>query len=199
MTRLRSIFFCSTRPSSSSPVRPAGLASLVAAAAALALSVAACDSGTQEPAAPTPAAPEATEEAAPAEESAATPPAAAKREGDIDSSRFPTELPEGVTAAVPDNFPADVPLYPGAQPAQGKGVEIEGSPQAAVQLLTNDAYPEVHKFYSDQLQSQGWTISEDTENEAAAVIQASKDKCKAHILVTPVEGGGSDIFIATEC
>ncbi|MFO0688526.1 MAG: hypothetical protein U0900_07450 [Myxococcota bacterium] len=194
MTRIRSFFSRSTRPSA--------LPMPFAAAALLALAVAACDSGTQEPAAPTPAAPDAAAEA-PAEgapaEGAATPPAAAKREGDIDSARFPTELPEGVTAAVPDNFPADVPLYPGAQPAQGKGVEIEGSPQAAVQLLTNDAYPDVHKFYSEQLQSKGWTLSEDTENESAAVIQASKDKCKAHVLVTPVEGGGSDIFIATEC
>ena len=199
MTRMRSIFFPSTRPSSSSLGRRAGLPSMIATFAALVLAVAACDSGTQEPAAPTPDAPEAAPESAPAEESAATPPAAAAREGDIDSARFPTELPEGVTAAVPDNFPSDVPLYPGAQPAQGKGVEIEGSPQAAVQLLTNDAYPDVHKFYTEQLQGKGWTLSEDTENEGAAVIQASKDNCKAHILVTPVEGGGSDIFIATEC
>lgn len=194
MTRIRSFFSRSTRSSA--------LSMPIAATALLALAVAACDSGTQEPAAPTPAAPdaaaEATPDAAPAE-GGATPPAAASREGDIDSARFPTELPEGVTAAVPDNFPADVPIYPGAQPAQGKGVEIEGSPQAAVQLLTNDAFPDVHKFYSEQLQSKGWTLSEDTENEAAAVIQASKDKCKAHVLVTPVEGGGSDIFIATEC
>lgn len=194
MTRIRSYF----SRSNTSSVTP----TLMAAFAALALAVVACDSGTQEPAAPTPDPAEsadATPESAPADESAATPPAAAAREGDIDSARFPAELPEGVTAAVPDNFPADVPLYPGAQPAQGKGVEIEGSPQAAVQLLTNDAFPDVHKFYSEQLQSKGWTLSEDTENEAAAVIQASKDKCKAHVLVTPVEGGGSDIFIATEC
>ncbi|MBK7950800.1 MAG: hypothetical protein IPK00_19095 [Deltaproteobacteria bacterium] len=194
MTRIRSCFSRSNTPS----VTP----TLMAAFAALALAVVACDSGTQEPAAPTPDTAEsagATPEAAPADESAATAPAAAAREGDIDSARFPTELPEGVTAAVPDNFPADVPLYPGAQPAQGKGVEIEGSPQAAVQLLTNDAFPDVHKFYSEQLQSKGWTLSEDTVNEGAGLIQASKDKCKAHVLVTPVEGSGCDIYIATEC
>lgn len=175
---------------------PATLKS-IAALSTLALGIAACDSGTQEPAAPTPAVPEATtEEAAPAAESAAAP---AARQGDIDPSRFPSELPEGVTAAVPDNFPSDVPIYPGSQPAQGKGIAIEGSAQSAVQLLTNDAYGDVHRFYSDKLQSGGWTISEDTENEAAATIQASKDKCKASILVTPAAGGGSDIFIVTEC
>lgn len=169
----------------------------IAALSILALGVAACDSGTQEPAAPTPAVPEATTgDAAPSEESTAAP---APREGDIDASRFPTELPEGVTAAVPANFPSDVPIYPGSQPAQGKGVDIEGSPQSAVQLLTNDAYGDVHRFYSDKLQSGGWTISEDTENEAAASIQASKENCSVTILITPAAGGGSDIFIVTKC
>ncbi|MBY0396599.1 MAG: hypothetical protein K2X91_09055, partial [Thermoleophilia bacterium] len=131
MTRMRSFF---SRPLATSP-GSLGRWTGIAASAALVLAVAGCDSGTQEPAAPTPAAPEAAPEAAPTDESAATPPAAAKREGDIDSSRFPTDLPEGITAAVPENFPSDVPIYPGAQPAQGKGIDIEGSPQAAVQLL----------------------------------------------------------------
>lgn len=184
------------RPSRFAPVKPAAWAAPFALAL-LTVFALACDSGTQEPAAPTPAAPEATEQAAPADSAAA--PAAAAREGEIDSSRFPTELPEGATAAVPDNFPSDVPLYPGAQPAQGKGVEIEGSPQTATQFLTNDALGDVHKFYSSELQSKGWTLGEDTENEGAATIQATKDKCKAQILITPAEGGGSDIFIVTEC
>lgn len=168
----------------------------------LALAALACDSGTQEPDAPTPAASETGAQesaAAPSGDGAGTPPAAMKREGEIDSARFPTELPEGVAAAVPGNFPSDVPLYPGSQPAQGKGVDLDGSAQSAVQLLTNDAFPDVHKFYSDQLQSKGWTIGEESENEAAATITATKDKCKAHILVTPADGGGSDIFLVTEC
>ncbi len=160
----------------------------------------ACDSGTQEPAAP---AAEATPEAAP--DSAATgestggAPAAVAREGDIDSARFPTGLPEGVTAAVPENFPSDIPIYPGAQPAQGKGVEIEGSPQSAVQFLTNDALGDVHKFYTSELSSKGWTLDMDEENEGAATIQATKDNCKTNILITPAEGGGSDLFIVSEC
>lgn len=164
---------------------------------ALGLFALACDSGTQEPAAPTPAAPEATEAAAPAAEGSA--PAPAAREGEIDSSRFPTELPEGASAAIPDNFPTDLPVYPKSQPAQGKGVEHEGSPQSVVQLLTNDAVPDVHRFYSTELQSKGWTIAEDAETDGTATIQAGKDKCKANILITPAEHGGSDIIIVTEC
>lgn len=184
------------RPSSSRSALPI----LLALFAGLALFTLACDSGTQEPAAPEPEA-AATPEA-PAEEttdSAAAPPAAAKREGEIDPSRFPTELAEGASATVPETFPSELPIYPGAQPAQGKGAEIEGSPQSLTHFLTNDAYPEVHRYYASELAAKGWTLDSDNENEAAATIEASKDKCKAQILITPVEGGGSDIFIATEC
>lgn len=172
---------------------------LIGFSAALALAVVACDSGTQEPTAPTPAAPEASEAPAPADESAATPPAASAREGEIDPSRLPAELPEGVVAAVPEYFAAEMPVYPGAQPAQGRGIDHEGSLQAAVQFVTNDALPEVHKFYSEQMKSKGWTLEEDTLNDTSAVIRASTEKCKANVLLMTVEAGGSDIFVTTEC
>ncbi len=187
------------RPSLFGPLFVSGKPPLLTAFFAIALLALACDSGTQEPEAPAPAAPEATGDAGSATDDSGAAPAPMARQGEIDSSRFPTELPEGVTAAIPDNFPTDVPIYPGAQAALGKGIEIEGSPQSAVQFLTNDAYPDVHKFYSEQLQGKGWTLSEDTENEGAAMIQAAKDDCKASIIIRPAEGGGSDIFVVTEC
>src|SRR5678816_495990 len=77
-------------------------ATLVAVLFALVLLAAACDSGTQEPAAPEAAAPEATADAGAPAESTGDAPAGVAREGEIDSARFPTELPEGATAAVPD-------------------------------------------------------------------------------------------------
>ena len=174
-------------------------ATLFLAFLALALLAVACDSGTQEPAAPETAMPDA---AADAGAPAATPgdvPAAAARTGEIDPTRFPAELPEGATASVPDNFPGDVPIYPGSQAAIGKGIEIEGSPQSAVQFLTNDALGDVHTFYSNELAAKGWTLDSETENEASAVIQATKNDCKVNVLILPAESGGSDIFIVTEC
>ena len=174
-------------------------ATLLATLFALAVLALACDSGTQEPDAPTPDAPEAVSDANVLEESAENASPAVAREGAIDSERFPTELGEGVTAAVPDNFPTDIPIYPGAQAAQGKGIEIEGSPQSAVQFLTNDALGDVHKFYSSELGSKGWMLDLDAENEGAATIQATKGNCKTNILITPADGGGSDLFIVSEC
>lgn len=174
-------------------------ANLLAGLFAVVLLAVACDSGTQEPAAPEAAAPEAASDAGAPADAASDVPAAVAREGEIDPSRFPTELPEGATASVPDNFPADVPVYPGAQAAQGKGIEIDGSPQSAVQFLTNDALGDVHKFYSEDLAAKGWTLDSDNENENAASIEATKGNCKATILITPAAGGGSDIFVVTAC
>jgi hypothetical protein len=182
-----------TRPFVLRSSRPV-LAVLLGALAALAL---ACDSGTQEPAAPTPAAPES---GAPTEADGEAPAAeAAPATGDIDPSRFTTDLAEGVTASIPDNFPAEVPIYPGSQPGIGRGVDIEGVATAGVQLLTNDAHADVQKFYVDHFTKEGWTLGGDAEAEAVGIIQATKGDCKASILVSPAESGGSDIYIVTEC
>ncbi len=178
--------------------RPSGAVLLATLFALVAFAIG-CDSGTQEPAAPTPETPEAAAEVEGSAEAGSEAAAPVAREGEIDPSRFPSELPEGVTAAVPDNFPSDIPLYPGAQAAQGKGVELEGSPQSAVQLVSNDALGDVHKFYSDELAAKGWTFEQDTETEAAAIIKASKGECQTNIMITPAPGGGSDIYIVTGC
>ncbi|MFK7896198.1 MAG: hypothetical protein AB8G23_10200 [Myxococcota bacterium] len=159
-----------------------------------------CDSGTQEPDAP---------DAKPAEYGSATPADMAKeeptkptgeaREGEVDSSRFPRDLPEGVDAAVPDNFPSDIGIYPGSSAAQGRGIELEGGPLSAVQLVTNDAAPDVYDYYVNDMRKQGWEVQDGQIFGANSGIQATKDNCTASIMVAPAEGGGSDIYVITEC
>lgn len=163
----------------------------------LVLGAVACDSGTQEPDAP----------AASNEFGAVAPPAAAPsaaaprvpRDGSIASERFPTELPEGIVAEVPYNFPSNIPIFPGAQPAQGKGAEIDGSPVSGVQLLSNDTPTAIFNFYEDELKGNGWEISESKSDPMASSITASNGKCKAAIFVQTSPQGGSDIFIINEC
>jgi hypothetical protein len=160
-----------------------------------------CDSGTQEPDAP---------EAKPAEYGAAnttsqtTPeesnrPSGEARSGEVDSSRFPRDLPEGVSAAVPSNFPSDISIYPGSSAAQGRGVEVEGSPMSAVQLITNDAAADVYDFYVNDLRKQGWEVSDGQIFGNNSGIQATKGECSASIMISPAEGGGSDIYVITQC
>ncbi|MAG31495.1 MAG: hypothetical protein CL908_11475 [Deltaproteobacteria bacterium] len=177
--------------------RSRSYSSFLAALALVGFLAVACDSGTQEPAAPTPAVPatapgDGDGDAASANASPAT-------SGVVDPSRLPTDLPEGVTAAIPDNFPQDVPIYPGAEPAQGKGAQLEGVPMSAVQLVTRDSPGDVYSFYLDKLSSSGWQIENSRDLDRNAAISASNGRCSVSLLVSPTSDGGSDVFIITEC
>ncbi len=174
------------------------IAPVIMSLALAALLSAACDSGTQEPAAPT--------EASPAHSSSADEDASATTQAEVEEkiaaipeSRYVKDLPEGVEAAIPDNLPKDLPIYPGSAPAQGKGTEIEGRPMAAVQLLTIDSPDEVFGYYKETLEVQGWTLEDRPELSGKQALAATKGGCKATLLVAPAEGGGSDIFMVSEC
>lgn len=164
---------------------------LIVSLAVTGLLAVACDSGTQEPDAPTP-------EPLKIEESGA-PSAVDVGESGFPASRYPADLPEGVVAAVPDNFPEELPLYPGSAPAQGRGVDVEGVPMSALQLLTMDPPETVYEFYREKFESDGWEIEDRESFRGKNAISATNGKCKASMLVTPTEDGGSDIFLITEC
>lgn len=162
----------------------------------------ACDSGTQEPDAPTPSnefgaatSPSGSGNA----NTASKAPVQTPRDGSIAAERFPTKLPEGITAEIPANFPSTIPIYPGAQAAQGRGAEIEGSPVSGVQLLSNDDASKVIDFYEEQLRANGWEISESNDSPVAGSITATNGSCKAALFVQPSPQGGSDIFVLNEC
>ena len=130
----------------------------------------ACDSGTQEPAAPD----------APSESSAAT----------------PTEKSADATASIPEEFPNEVPIYPGSVPAQGRGAVSDGVPMAAVQLQSSDTPEEVYDFYLEKLSRDGWTIETRADHDA---VSATNGECTAQVLAAPNEDGSTSIFIFTEC
>ena len=174
------------------------IAPVIMSLALAALLSAACDSGTQEPAAPT--------EASPAHSSSADEDASAATQAEVDEkiaaipeSRYIKDLPEGVEAAIPDNLPKDLPIYPGSAPAQGRGAEVEGKPMAAVQLLTVDSPDEVFGYYKETLEVEGWVIEDRPELSGKQALAASKDGCKATMLIAPADDGGSDIFVVSEC
>ncbi len=164
---------------------------LIVSLAMTGLLAAACDSGTQEPDAPA-AEPLNIEQSGAAENVDVS-------ESGFPESRYPENIPEGVRGTVPDNFPQELPLYPGSAPAQGRGVDVEGVPMAALQLLTMDPPETVYEFYRENLERDGWEIEDREDFRGKNAISASNGKCKASMLVTPTEDGGSDIFLITEC
>ncbi len=160
-----------------------------------------CDSGTQEPEAPRP---EPTQPSTPdpVDETPEPEPIVQREtpsDGSIAADRFPTELQEGITREIPDNFPSTIPIYPGAQPAQGRGADVDGSARSGVQLLSNDDPATIHGFYEAELKSQGWEIDESKADSMSGSIMATQGDCKASMLVLPSPKGGSDIFIVSQC
>jgi hypothetical protein len=171
------------------------LASLLTALVLIGWLAIACDSGTQEPAAPEGDA--SATSAIPGAAGAGGVPGANK--APIPAERFPTNLAEGVTANIPDNFPEEMPIYPGSQPAQGKQADLNGVGMSAVQLLTVDPPEMVFDYYMQQLESEGWVTSNPREVGPGGAVSASNGSCKATLLVAPASDGGSDIFLITEC
>jgi hypothetical protein len=155
-----------------------------------------CNTGTEEPDAPT-ASTDSSETGS--EEGASD--AGTRPPDKIDPSRFP-DLPDGASAALPSNFPSDLPVYPGAVAAQGRGASDEGGEIAGVQLLTNDSPEQAFDYYQAELESKGWGIVEtparpDSESKTIAV---TKDGCKAIFMFVPSESGtGTDIFTISNC
>jgi len=161
--------------------RSRNFSTLLIALAMACLFTAACDSGTQEPAAPDTAMP------------------VTQQDGATPEPSVPTELAEGSTATIPEEFPNEIPIYPGAMAAQGKGVISEGVPMAAVQLQTSDSPEKVYEFYKDQLSRNGWTIQEREGLEGKNAISATNGKCTATIMAAPTDDGGSQVFLLSEC
>jgi hypothetical protein len=156
---------------------------LVATLAMAGVFTVACDSGTQEPSAPDDSMSDTSGEVADSAGEAAPPPG----------------LAEGSTATIPEEFPNEVPIYPGALASQGKGAVSDGSPMAAVQLQTTDTPKEVYDFYVEQLSKDGWTIQEQKGLEGKNAVSATNGKCTATMMAAPSEDGGSQIFLITEC
>ena len=164
---------------------------LIAAALTALLALAGCESGTQEPDAPAAERVEIDATPADAPDSAAAP-------SDIATDRFPEELPPNATREIPDNFPSSLPVYPGAAPALGMSGNVEGSDRSAVQLLSNDSPAEVSRFYSEQLQANGWEITDTNASALGETITATNGSTTTVLFFRPSADGGTDILQLNE-
>ncbi len=163
------------------------------------LVLAGCESGTQEPDAPA---------AEPAEFGAASMPDAqpdsaapsgsgATGAGGIAADRFP-ELPERAEAAIPSNFPSSLPVYPNSTPGLGMSGNVDGSERSAVQLLSNDPPDQVARFYSSELEANGWEITASESGPGGESITATNGSTTTVLFFRPSDDGGTDIYQLNE-
>jgi len=72
--------------------------------------------------------------------------------------------------ALPDGFPKDVPLYPGATPT----VTNSNAEVTTVMLTTADAAAKVSAFYKEKLAAAGWTTKNTLDMPTGSMIVCSK-------------------------
>lgn len=171
----------------------------ISAALIALLALAGCESGNQEPDAPTAEPAElgaiAIPDAAPSDDA---PSPGATGPGGIAADRFPADLPDTAEAAIPANFPSSLPVYPNATPALGMSGNVDGSERSAVQLLSNDPPAQVARFYSDELEANGWEITASEAGGLGESITATKGSTTTVIFFNPSADGGTDIYQLNE-
>jgi len=152
-------------------------------ACAFALGSIAIACGSDEHAKTEPAAPAATTPAAPA------PPAAPVAPGpEAGAQDQGGTVTDGV---VPETFPSDVPLYPGAKP--GPAMAMPGLGVFAT-FETSDKSDAVLTQYRGELSKAGWTVSNTPDGGG---IDGTKDSRTLQVRVRETETGSTEIAIST--
>ena len=118
--------------------------------------------------------------------------------GSKSSNRLDVELPGGVrmTAdeegiSLPDDFPSDVPIYPGSKATALLGGKDQGQQISMVSFEANASINEVTTFYEEKLEEHGWTIAGNVKTADGALLTASKDN-KLSMTLTVAKGENKD-------
>ena len=91
---------------------------------------------------------------------------------------------------IPDDFPGDVPLYPGAESERSLG--IPGGP-TLVAFSSDDDAESILAFYVRELPGEGWTLIDAGAGRGA--LKASKEKRSLNIRVDAKPSGPTAIAI----
>jgi len=92
--------------------------------------------------------------------------------------------------ALPEGFPKDVPIYPGATVASSVAQEK----QFHITLKAGDDVAQVADHYAAKLKENGWKIEATVNVADAKMFSAKKDKRAVSVIVSP-EGGKAIVAI----
>lgn len=82
---------------------------------------------------------------------------------------------------LPDGFPSDFPIYPGAKLTSSWTTASEDSKGVSVVWETTDSVTQVKSFYKDKLTASGWKIDNELAQEAMQTISFEKDKTSGFV------------------
>lgn len=96
-----------------------------------------------------------------------------------------------VSTQVPESFPDDVPLYPGARTTTSK---VAPDRSMLVSFASDDAPNAVYRFYRDALTATGFHVEADLVAEGSRMFSLSKGARQITITISRA-GRGSEITI----
>lgn len=97
-----------------------------------------------------------------------------------------TQVQVGENVSIPDNFPDDVPLYPGAK-ARSVSYNPEQDLHGFVVLVTNDDVDTVMAWYADQASKNGWTQSGSFNMEGTQMLMFTQGDRAMNVSSAPTE------------
>lgn len=89
---------------------------------------------------------------------------------------------------LPEGFPSDFPVYPGAKVASSFTTNTEGKDGMSVVWETGDSAEKVSAFYKTSLVSNGWKVTATFEQDGALTSTFEKEDWGGFMGVTSAEG-----------
>ncbi len=90
------------------------------------------------------------------------------------------KMTDAKSVALPDNFPSDVPIYPGARVAISSST-AEG---ASIGLETNEDRQKGFRYYEKNLAAQGWKIDQASTAKTTSILQGKKANRSCDIVIS---------------
>lgn len=93
------------------------------------------------------------------------------------------------TATVPDEWPKDAPVYPGATASYSATMNgSEGKQGLALVLMTTDSQEVVATYYKAELVKEGWTMDGTMQGGGTTILTATKDTRTFSAAITETDG-----------
>ncbi len=100
----------------------------------------------------------------------------------------------GDEVEIPEEFPKDVPIFPGATPMAFLSAPGEG---IIVTFKSSEEQQDIFDFYQSSLADGGWEILEDTMFTNQLTLEAIKDNRKVSVIVAGTKGDSRVSIIVT--
>lgn len=108
----------------------------------------------------------------------------------------PTPLPRVSATDLPDNFPADLPQYPGAKLTRAGGIREPGKVNGGQASFDAPGKPAAAAdWYEAQMKAKGWEKVIRTEVGTSEILQFSKGKRMAHLTVALSAEGRTSLVL----